>query len=177
MKQREKLLVFVIAGLVGLFLLDQVVISRVMTAFDEVDTKTQAAEKQYNEARALLDNQRQIMRRHAAYEQASLPGNDPDAARQYISQWARDAGVEVSIFSPGKQTSGERYDEKVFTFTGKGRIREVEQLLWSLRTAPIPLRIERCTLTSSDESKDELTLTLSLTTILKPTSDATEGKR
>jgi len=177
MKPREKLLVWVIVGLVGLYVLDRLMISRVMAAFDQVQTQTEAAEKQYNEARVLVDNQRTIQMRYAAYEQAALPNNDADAARQQVSQWASDAGVEVSIFSPGKQTQGERYDEKVFTFTGKGSIREVEQLLWSLRIAPIPLRIERCTLTSSDESKDELTLTMTLTTILKPTGDKSGGSR
>ena len=175
MKPREKLLVWVIAGLVGLFVLDRLVISRVLSAFDEVATKTAEVEKKYNEARVLVDNQRAIQMRYAAYEQASLPNNDPDAARQAVSQWASDAGVEVSIFSPGKQTRGERYDEKVFTFTGKGTIAQVEKLLWALRTAPFPLRIERCTLTSSDETKDALTLTLSLTTLLEPTGG--EGGR
>ena len=177
MKPREKLLVWVIVGLVGLYALDQLVIARVLAGFDRVQTQTQAAEQRYNEARALVDSQRAIQMRYAAYEQAALPNNDADAARQMVSQWASDAGVEVSIFSPGRQTSGERYDEKVFTFTGKGAIAEVEQLLWSLRVAPIPLRIERCTLTSSDETKDELTLTMTLTTILEPTGEKQGGTR
>ncbi|MEM1355150.1 MAG: hypothetical protein AAGH88_09730 [Planctomycetota bacterium] len=175
MKSREKMLLWIIAGLVGLFVLDRLVVTRVMDGFDRVAEQTEQAESRYEEAQALVDSQRAIRLRHAGYQQASLPNNDADAARQLISQWARDAGVEVSIFSPGKQTRGEQYDEKVFTFTGKGSMAQVEQLLWSLRTAPIPLRVERCTMTSSDQTRDELTVTLSLTTILKATGGENGG--
>ena len=53
--------------------------------------------------------------------------------------------------------------------------RSVEGFLWSLRAAQIPLRIETCTLNSRDENKDELSMTLMLTTILDSTAENTAG--
>lgn len=172
MNKREKILGVVILGLVGLFLADRFILAPVLAAFDEVATQTDQAREQLGEARALVDSQRTIDARWSAYRRAALPNNDPDAALQLITRWALDAGLSVDTYTSGRQLQGERFDQKLFSFNAKGNMTSVEAFLWSLRTAPIPLRIESLSLTSRDENKDELALTLTLTTILEPTGEA-----
>ena len=171
MKKREKILAWVIAGLIGVFVIDQVVVSRVIETFDAIEQERAAVEQKLIEARVLVNNQRAINQKCDAYAASALPGNDPDAALQLITQWALDAGMSVQVYTSGRQIEGERFDRKVFTFSATGKMQSVEGFLWSLRTAEIPLRIETCTLNSRDENKDELALTLMLTTILEPTAN------
>lgn len=175
MKKREKILVWVIVALIGVFVIDRIVVSRVIEAFDAVRAQTTAVNTQLIEAQGLVNNQRSIDQRWQAYRAAKLPDNDPDAALQLITQWALDAGMSVQVYTSGRQIAGERFDRKVFTFSATGPMRSVEGFLWSLRAAEIPLRIETCTLNSRDEDKDELSLTLMLTTILDSTADDAAG--
>lgn len=175
MKKHEKILVWVIVGLIGVFVIDRIVVSRVTDAFDTVRNQTAEVEQQLVKAQVLVNNQRSIDQRWQGYHAAKLPDNDPDAALQLITQWALDAGMSVQVYTSGRQIEGERFDRKVFTFSATGPMRSVEGFLWSLRAAEIPLRIETCTLNSRDEDKDEISLTLMLTTILESTADDAAG--
>lgn len=175
MKPREKLLALLTGLAVVLFIIFTVVEPKIRASFETLAKDTEAAQKKLTDARVLVDSQNKIDRDWAEYRNASLPDRDPDQALRIITQWAREAGLSLPDGQTGRLVEGERFDMHPFTFSAQGTMRSVEQFLWSVQTSPIPLRVVSCSIRSRDEGKDQLDLSLTLTTIVK-SSTPTSGK-
>ena len=170
MNQREKILALIIVALAVLFAADRFVVAPVTAAFAGVEDETARLEADLAEARAMVRSERKIERRWKAVRLAGLT-DATDAARLRVqvsaSAWARDGGLSLNTLSTGRVEEGETYDQLSFALTGVGNLEAIQRFLLKVTQADFPLRIESCTITSRGDDRDEMTLSLRLTTIVQ----------
>ena len=61
-----------------------------------------------------------------------------------------------------------RLPEIMFLEQGTGTMKSLAGLLWKIQTAGIPIKVTDLTLVSHKEGQDDLTITLSLSTVYTP---------
>ncbi|MEM7625071.1 MAG: hypothetical protein AAF333_05530 [Planctomycetota bacterium] len=178
MKPREKILALIIAGLAVLFAADRLIVAPVTTAFADVRDETRRLESRLAEARAMVKSRRKIERRWSAIRLAGL-GDAADTARLRVqvrtSAWAQESGLNLNTLSTGRVEEGETYDELGFALTGVGTLESTGQFLLRVSQADFPLRIGDCTLTARGDERDALTLSLKLSTIVRPDTADTDA--
>lgn len=170
MNQREKILALVIVGLAVLFAADRLVVAPLTTAFGEIAEETRSLESELAEANAMVKSRRKIEQRWQAVRLAGL-SDAIDAARLRLqvstSAWARDSRLNLNTLSTGRAQENDPYTELGFTLTGVGSLESIQRFLIKIDQADFPLRINDCTITARGDERDELTLSLKLSTIVR----------
>ncbi|MEL7087037.1 MAG: GspMb/PilO family protein, partial [Planctomycetota bacterium] len=148
------------------------------TAFAEVKDQTRSLEAELTETRAMIRSRRKIERRWTAVRLAGL-ADAADAARLRlqvsVSAWARDSGLSLNTLSTGRAQEGETYDRLGFSLVGVGSLESIQKFLIAVDRAEFALRIDGCTITARNDGRDELTLSLKLSTIVRPDTPDTDA--
>lgn len=175
MQRRERILMLAVGVLAGGWLLDGAVIGPALSWYDGVRVTAQKAHEEAAQSQALVDRQSRIMtdwrRRHAA----GLLDDEATARfrmQSALAEAARSGGVTLDNVGGGQlvpATRDETCDTLRLTATGQGSLAQVMGFLRSLQASPQPLRIERSELSASDARKDQIDLSLTVSTRLVPT--------
>lgn len=173
MNQREKALALVIALFVGGWLLWSFVVSPVSAAFDAVDQEAEEVQADLDMARTFVDSEAKIRKRWVGYQRAGLARTLEEADAQTgraLFTWAEDAGFARLNLSDGKtRTDAEKpFGELSYTLQTTGKMSQVYELLWAVREAPFPLRVEKCVIDLKSGDEDQLDLSLSVSTLFTP---------
>ncbi len=168
MTRRERILFWVVVGVLAVFATDRLALSPLTDAFADMRQEAAELERRLHDANVLIGHRDSIEKRRAAYDGAGLA--DPvDAARigvqQRLEEYSRAAGLSLDTLSTGRVVRGERFDQVGFNVSATGSIGAVQQFLWSIRMAPFPLRVKKFQIASRDEKQDRLNVSLQLSTI------------
>lgn len=199
MNRRERLLVGVIVTLVVVVAIDQLVVTPLLAAWSARIQAIQAAQRELSAARVLVNNADWIESRWRAYEAAGLAVDDSTArlrVQRQLSEWATQAGLNLTNFTSGRSTTHivagpsvatatattprragsdeDRFQELRFVVTGVGSLSHATAFLDALYASPFPLAVHELDLTSRSQVGHELTLRLTVSTLhrLRPAADA-----
>lgn len=172
MTKRESTLAVIIAVSLGGWALLTWVIDPVLAAFDQVDQDTMELEQDLLAARTLVDNELKIRKRWTGYEKAGLSRSLESADAQTggaLLTWAEDAGFKQINLSDGKARSDDElpFSEIQYTLQTEGSLKQVYDLLWSVRVAPFPLKMDKCVIDLRNGEDEQLQLSLTVSTLFR----------
>lgn len=173
MNKREKTLALIVVAIIGGIAVWTWVIDPAIAAFDAIDQESAQLEQDLSVARALVDNQSQIRKKWAGYELAGLSRSFEEAKAETGSAllvWAEQAGFEEVSRSRGDERLDDEmpFGEVIYTLQSAGDLRQLDDLLWQIRMAPFPLRLEKCVINSKNEKGDTLQFSLTVSTLFTP---------
>lgn len=176
MQRRERMLLLATGLVVGGWLVDSMLIGPGLTWMGRLRAESAAARQTAQESQALVDRQARIMGDWRARHAAGLL-EDEDAVRYRVQQAlaasAKTSSCAIDSVSGSQRvpaSQGQAYDLLRMTVTGQGSLAEIQAFLAGIETAAVALRIERCELAARDGRRDQLDLSLTLSTRLVSTS-------
>lgn len=176
MQRRERMLFLATGLLVGGWLVDSVLVGPGLAWLGKVRAESEAAAKTAQEAQALEERKARIMGDWRTRHAAGLL-DDEDGVRFRVQQAlvasARASSCTIDSVSGSQRvpaTPGHAYDLLRMTVTGQGSLAEVQAFLAGIESAAVALRIERCEIAARDARKDQLDLSLTLSTRIVATS-------
>ena len=169
MSKRERILVWVVALVVGFFVLDRFVITPLQARLAQLRTDADAVEREINEARVLIDNRELIETRWGGRMGAGLDA-DPASARLRVqgqlSEFAESSGLSLTNLSAGGDLKSDPYTEVRFSLTGTGDLRAVARFLERVQEASIPMAVLTCDISRREDNGGRLTLRLTVSTLV-----------
>jgi hypothetical protein len=172
MTKRESTLALIIVLSLGGWALLAWVIDPVLAAYDQVNAETEQLELDLVDARTLVDNEMKIRKRWAGYEKAglsrSLESADAETGGALLA-WAEDAGFKQINLSDGRARSDKEmpYSELQYTLQSEGSLEQICELLWSVRVAPFPLKMDKCVIDLRNGENNQLQLSLTVSTLFR----------
>ena len=125
----------------------------------------------------IADNNRKLMHLQRdlkpAWQEMSqnLTNNDSEAMSQAsrdVLRWGQSAGVYVSAIKPDRTTTENKFVVSSFHVTATGRLAAVSRFVWTLESAPVPMRVHEVQLKPRKEGTDDLEVQLSVSTLSLP---------
>jgi Tfp pilus assembly protein PilO len=165
---RERKIMIMAVSAVLILVANQYVLSPVMEKRDEVkQTRIELAE-QVEQSLASLERKKVLRQRWVQMQENGL-GSDVQRAESMIYRFLEEtsarSGLEVGSIQPDRRQVQEKLGEIDFVISGTGSMSSVIRFLWNLETAQIPLRIKSYQLGSKNETGQEMTLQLELSTV------------
>ncbi len=97
-------------------------------------------------------------------------------AQQAVLDWARSAGVNVVSLKPERDQQVNQFQIINFHVQGTGSMLSISNMLWSLETAKIPVRLNDLQITPRKEGTDDLTVQLTISTLCLPPETKADGR-
>jgi hypothetical protein len=173
-QRRERILMLAVGVLAGGWLLDGAVLGPAMSWYDGVRNAAQQASEEAAQSQALVDRQSRIMADWRSRHAAGLLDDEATARfrmQSALAEAARSGGIVLDNVSGGQlipAARDETCDTLRLTASGQGSLTQVMGFLHSLESSAQPLRIERSELSSGDARKDQIELSLTVSTRLVP---------
>jgi len=153
---------------VGIFALDQLVLTPVLSMRDALTVRHERATDQLDDARSLLAENRTARKRIRELRAAGLGGEASVSESQLLNSmrsWAQSAGLKLASIRPDRATASQGLHEIVFQAGGEGTLRAVARFLFDIQTADIPIRVSELQIASRTDGADDLTLQLRVSTV------------
>lgn len=174
MSKRERLLLWSVILVVGLFVSDRLVISPLQAKLGRLKTDADAVAQQIDEANVLIDNA-DLLKSRWASRQASGLKDDPAAARLNVqgklSRAASQTGMTLNNLSAGGNLASGPFTEVRFSLTASGEMRSVVHFLEAVQEMSVPLAVLSCDVTRRSDN-NQLTLRLTLSTLIENDKEA-----
>ena len=172
MTKRESTLTLIIVLALGGWALLVWVIDPVLAAFEQVDQDTLELEQELLAARTLVDYEMKIRKRWSGYQKAglsrTLEAADAETGGALLA-WAEDAGFKQTNLSDGRARSDKEmpFSELQYTLQSQGSLEQICDLLWSVRAAPFPLKMDKCVIDLRNGENNQLQLSLTVSTLFR----------
>jgi hypothetical protein len=176
LSKRERLVAIATLAAVGLLALDQVVLSPLMAASDELKMQIARAREDLDKAQSLFKGRQRRTPLWADMQNKGLRRKDASQAESQllnsIREWAQDSGMTLLSAKPDRTDKEKDFQRSTFRVTGSGGMGQIGRFLWHAQTAEMPVRIVDLQLTTRKEGTDDLSLQVGISTIyLVPESD------
>lgn len=176
-KQREKFLKIGAAAIVGLFLLDQLVISWAVQAWSDQSDRIAGLRKKVSDAQQLMNRSKQLRARWAEMQRTSLAVNNDVAeydVYKAVQRWAGTSRISFTNMQQNWRVHDEGYDTLEVRATANGEQSTFGRLLYELETDPLPARVHELELSARDAQGKQLAMSLrfSFVRLGKPTKGA-----
>lgn len=174
MQPRERILAIAVAVIAGGWFVDAVAVSPALAWMRAVGEQTQAAQREADESKALVDRQARILAEWRGRHAAGLADDEAATrfrAQQLIAASARDSGLAVDSVGGGQLVNASRdqaFDLVRVTVSGQGTLSQAQAFVAGLESAAMPLRIERCEFAAQDPKQDRIDLALTISTRIVP---------
>jgi len=173
-QRRERMLMLAVGVLAGGWLLDGAVVGPALSWYDGIRAEARMGREEAAQSQALIDRQARIMGDWRSRHAAGLLDDEATArfrVQSALAEAARSGGLVLDNVGGGQlipATRDETCDTLRLTATGQGGLSQVMAFLRSLHASPQPLRIERSELSAGDPRKDQIDLSLTVSTRLVP---------
>jgi hypothetical protein len=164
---RERKIMIVAVAAVLILLLNQYAVSPIMEKRAEARQTRQDLEAKVEQSLSALNRRKLLQERWTQMQQNGL-GGDIQKAESMVYRYIEDAsarsGLELGSIQPDRMTTDNRLGEIDFVLSGTGSMQSVTRFLWSLETAQIPLKVKSYQLGSKNETAQEMTIQVELST-------------
>ncbi len=179
--RREKIIALVLIGALGILAFDQYALTPYFDARKNVSADLEAATTRERKASRLLNNQARVERAWRELLAGPLK-TDPAAAESQalhaVRDWAQNSRVDLQSLKPERIGRTGDFQQIRVQATGTGTTAAVSALLSQVESAKIPMRVNELRLTSRKEGTDDLSFSLSVSTVLfSPAPEKTPGAR
>ncbi len=170
LSKRERTIVLAAVGAVALLVLDQLVLSPVLTQLDQLSTDKTTYTGKLDDAAMLFRNQKA---KEARWNQMIADGLKSDAADaedtldHAVYEWAQASGLSLKSCTPERTMQRDR-SEVVLYVVGTGNMGAVAHFLYRAQTSKLPVQPEDVEIGSRREATDDLNVTLHLSALYFP---------
>ena len=186
LSQRERIIGFMTAGVLGLLALDHFAFTPLLERRREVMADTQVKSIQLDRGEQLTRSEPRMKARWNEMLSAGLTSQATQAesqAMRSLHEWAQDAGLKLTVINPDRPRPVEKHHEFLQTTLragGTGSMRSISRFLWRAQTSSIPMRVTDLQVSAVKDGTDELLLnvtvsTLSLAPAPAPTKSVARG--
>lgn len=168
LSKRERMIAIVVAAAVGLFVFDRFALTPYSEARTQVLDELDRTTKDLANADRLFDQRKSLTKSWTAAGNGGIKANRSLAesqAQQAVLDWARSAGVNVASLKPERDQQQNGLQVISFHVNCTGSMLGLSKLLYSLETAPIPIRLNDLQITPRREGTDDLTLQMGVSTL------------
>ena len=161
-KNREFMLKVAVGVVVGLFLLDRLVLSPLITHWGEQTERLAALREKVERGRQLLDREDVIRERWAEMVERDLPDNVSTAENEVfkgVARWAAASRINFTSLTPTWRNHEEGYDTYDCRATANGDQVSLSRLIYEMERDNLPARVEEIELTTRDKTGKQLLLT------------------
>jgi type II secretory pathway component PulM len=177
MTKREKTIGLFVGVVAGLFALDQILFTPLLSRLDAADKLVEAKRSEIAENKKVGEQSVQLRRRWKSLGGDSLTTDSAAAENQVFGELrdsASAAGVSLTNVKPERSERKQDFQLVTVRATATGSMNQIARMLYLIDKADIPLRVSEIRLTSRKENTDDLTLDLGVATIFLPArSEAT----
>jgi Tfp pilus assembly protein PilO len=168
-KNRQQLLLIIVLIMVGLWVGNEIVFSRVVNIWKTRAAHIAELRVQLEQSRSLLQREQVVRSRWEYLRRNSLP---PDASAaeqkffQSVNKWAGDSGVVVTAITPQRKRDAEDYMTYQARVEAKGNLPALSRFLFELEKDPLALKLEGVELAARDKEGRELALGLQVSALV-----------
>jgi len=168
-KQRQKILMIIVAVGAVLFLGDNVVVEPLIAGWKARADHNQQLRAQLENGQKMLQREFYLHSRWASMATNALPSDQSAAEAELFKafdRWERASGItRVSIKPQWKQGDDDKYNYMTLECRAdyNGDIEKVKQFLYEVEKDPIGLKVENVEISSRDDNGQQLSLGLQLT--------------
>jgi len=175
---RERKIMILAIGAVLILVLNHYVLSPIMEKRSQAREMRSQMQSQVEQSLAALSRQKILRQRWTQMQESGL-GSDVQRAEAMVYRFIEDAsgrsGFELGSVQPDRIAAEGDLGEIDFILSGTGSMQSVTRFLWNLETAQIPLKVRSYQLGSKNETAEEMTLQVELSTVyLIEQNDQTE---
>jgi len=178
LNKREKYLGIGVAVAVGLLLLNSLAISPLLEAREKAQDDDAAATLALNNGQDMIARKQHLNATWNQILQRGMPTSVSAAESQTlhaVADWSQAAGVALSSLKSERPTQEGPFQVIGVGVVANGTMSAVTRFIWALEKSPIPLRINEMKVNSRKEGTDDLSLTISLSTLCMPENEKSGG--
>ncbi|MAX23122.1 MAG: hypothetical protein CMJ19_01345 [Phycisphaeraceae bacterium] len=171
LNQREKWILITTLTVLGIFLLDRLVISRVLDYRDSLVSDVQSLSDDLSRDIHLIKQGKQQQKRWKDMMAIGLPNSASEAESrtlEAINQWASETKVDLLSVKPEYRRSDESLVPVVFRVTANGSMKAIAKFIWKVETADIPVCVDTLQINARDKkNKDELSMQMGVSALYR----------
>jgi hypothetical protein len=168
-KNRQQFLVIVTISVAALFLVDMIVLTPLLNAWDARQTRIAELHKKLVQGKALVASQQGIRNFWRQISQRSLT-NDTSAAAQRVfqaaTQWAQDSGVSIGSYNPQWKHDSDDYSTYECHIDATGDLGKLTRFLYGAEREPLALRLQAIELGARDKEGRVMSLSLHFSALM-----------
>lgn len=165
---RERKIMMLTVAAIFILVLNQYVLSPVLRKRSETRQARQDIAAQVEQSLTALDRKKVLQQRWTQMQDNGL-GTDVQKAEAMVYRCIEDAsarsGLELGSIQPDRLSTEGKLGEIDFVLSGTGSMASVTRFLWSLETPQIPLKIKSYQLGSKNETAEDMTIQIELSTV------------
>lgn len=168
LSKRERWIALGLGVAALIYVVDGYVLTPYFASRDAALKRAEVLDKEIAGNERLIRTQRRMERSWNEMLASGLKSDPSEAEQQLLRSmrdWAQEAGLTLASLKPDRVVRSDKTQLVKLSATGSGSIASAAQLLWRIETAPIPLKVDDLQLTTRKEGTDDLTLTLSVSTL------------
>lgn len=168
LSKRERLIALGVGVAALIYLGDSYVVDPYTVSKNQAKDRVAVLDKELEGNRKLFREQRRMEKSWNDMLASGLKSDPSEAEQQLLRSmrdWAQEAGLTLGSLKPDRVLRSDKTQLVKLNATGTGPVAAAAQLLWRIETAPIPLKVDDLQLTTRKEGTDDLTLTLSVSTL------------
>ena len=166
---RQKLLVFITAAVVGLFLADKVLFTPLTNLWKERSAQIVELRKKVNYGNSLAQNEQRWRRRWDEIRNAALP-NNPSLAEQQVhkgfDRWLQDSRINILSLSSQWKHDSEDFITLECRVEASGDLWTISKFLYDIEKDPMALKLQSVELSSRDNFGRQLALGLQISALV-----------
>jgi hypothetical protein len=162
-KNRQHLLIFVAAAVVGLFLGDRLVLTPLLNSWKARSVRLAEMKKKVNDGEMLLKRGDALASRWAEWQTNSLPPLASEADSRMsaaFDRWTQASGVSMTSYRPTWKRPGDDYMTLECRADISGRLQDITRFIYELEHDPLGVKIDSATLATRDSDGAQITLAL-----------------
>jgi hypothetical protein len=171
LSKRERYVAIACGLAVAVLALDRLVMAPLSAAYAETDADKRRLVKELREASQLQRQHKDAIPKWQEMVKSGMK-SDADKAESQVSNaiytWAQDAGLTLTLVKPERVMEKTKLPEIVFQVTGTGTMSSIAKLLWHVRDAKIPVKVNDVSVSARKEGTDDLSVVVHISTIYAP---------
>ena len=168
LSKRERYIAILAGAVLAVLVLDRYLITPVLDRRAQMEADLQSAVSKMERAASLLTSRNQMSRRWKAMLDGGLKADPSEAENQVLRvmhEWSRQTGLALASVKPDRSSRDGDLREISFVAVGTGTMEAVGRFLLACQNSAMPLRIQGFQLGSRKDGTDDLSLTLTVSTI------------
>jgi hypothetical protein len=166
--KREQFIFMATILVVAILLLDRFVVTPLLEQSGAAQQQLASLSHTLESEQLLLQRQHQMSQKWDAMRASGLEKDAAAAESQLLHiyrQWSSEAGLTLISLKPERPNEGKYLREVVLQASSTGPMKAVSRFLWLAETAKTPIRIKQLQLGSRKEGADDLSLTVTWSTL------------
>lgn len=176
--KRERYIAIVAGVVIGLLLFDYFIYTPITDRTAAIDADLEEVNDELTEASILFSRSAKLNREWAQLAGSNVPRSETEAESRVLNsarEWAQSAGLTLTQLKPDRTEDVENFKVRSFRAVATGQMEQVGRFLYSIEKGEIPIRISDLNIASKKEGQDDLTVTLTVTTIFLPPTAPAKG--